>query len=90
MIARLLIGVVQAYRLLLRAWLGTQCRFTPTCSTYALDALRQHGAVSGSYLTAARILRCHPGCDGGHDPVPIHPPRIFSRLLGRQAGTPHP
>ncbi len=78
-----LIGVVRGYRLLLSPWLGSACRFTPTCSAYALDALTQHGAAAGSYLTLARLVRCHPWCDGGHDPVPaqLSRPKIFSRLL---------
>jgi uncharacterized protein len=67
---RLLIAVVQGYRLLLSPWLGSQCRFEPTCSRYALEALQQHGAARGSYLAARRVLRCHPWCAGGLDPVP--------------------
>lgn len=67
---RLLVGLVQGYRYLLSPWLGSQCRFTPTCSAYALQALQEHGAGAGSYLAARRILRCRPGCPGGHDPVP--------------------
>lgn len=78
--ARALIGVVQFYRLFLRAWLGAQCRFEPTCSTYALQALRQHGAAAGGALSAGRLLRCHPWCAGGCDPVPATPPRLFTRL----------
>jgi putative membrane protein insertion efficiency factor len=67
---KILIGIVQFYRLFLSAWLGSACRFTPTCSAYALEALQQHGAGRGSYLAARRIVRCHPWCAGGHDPVP--------------------
>ncbi len=81
MIRDLLVGLVKGYRLLLSPWLGSACRFTPTCSAYALQALEQHGAGAGSYLTLARLGRCHPWCDGGHDPVPAQPPRIFSRLM---------
>ena len=68
---RLLITVVKAYRLVLSPWLGTACRFEPTCSAYALQALALHGAASGSYLTLQRLARCHPWCQGGHDPVPV-------------------
>lgn len=68
----LLIGAVRAYRLLFSAWLGNQCRFEPTCSRYAIEALQRHGAAGGSYLAARRVLRCHPGCRGGYDPVPDH------------------
>ena len=65
-----LVLIVKGYRLLLSPWLGSQCRFEPTCSAYALQALQDHGAGAGSYLAARRILRCHPWCDGGFDPVP--------------------
>jgi uncharacterized protein len=76
-----LIGLVRGYRLLLKAWLGNVCRFEPSCSAYAIDALQQHGAAAGSYLAARRILRCHPWCVGGCDPVPATPPSLFTRLL---------
>ena len=79
MIRAALIGLVRGYRLLLSPWLGSACRFTPTCSAYSLQALEQHGAAAGSYLTFARIARCHPWCAGGHDPVPATKPRIFTR-----------
>ena len=70
----LLMGLVRAYRLLLSPWLGSACRFEPSCSAYALQALERHGALGGSALAAWRILRCHPGCAGGHDPVPDNAP----------------
>ena len=70
---RFLIGLVKAYRLLLSPWLGSSCRFTPTCSAYGLQALAMHGAAAGSYLTLKRIARCHPWCHGGQDPVPFEP-----------------
>ena len=80
----LLIGAVQFYRLLLKPWLGNACRFEPTCSAYALESLRRHGAAKGSLLASGRLLRCHPWCDGGCDPVPdrFSPPGagLFSRL----------
>ena len=79
MMRRLLIGLVKAYRLLLSPWLGSGCRFEPTCSVYALQALERHGAAAGSYLALRRLVRCHPWCDGGCDPVPEQRP--FSRLL---------
>ena len=81
MIRALLIGLVKGYRLLLSPWLGSACRFTPTCSAYALQALQDHGALLGSYFTVARLARCHPGCAGGFDEVPAHPPRLFTRLV---------
>jgi uncharacterized protein len=75
---RLLVAIVQGYRLLLSPWLGSQCRFEPTCSAYALQALQEHGAAGGSYLAARRILRCHPWCAGGLDPVPAAGPTSSS------------
>ena len=67
----LLIGLVHAYRLLASPFLGGHCRFTPTCSQYALEALRTHGALRGAWLAARRLLRCHPWRPGGLDPVPV-------------------
>lgn len=80
-----LIGLVRAYRLLLSPWLGSSCRFEPTCSAYALQALQTHGAAAGTYLSAARVLRCHPWCRGGLDPVPDAAPGLFRRLAARSA-----
>ncbi|MEY4753650.1 MAG: rane protein insertion efficiency factor YidD [Pseudomonadota bacterium] len=77
---RLMIAVVRFYRLFLSPWLGSACRFEPTCSAYALAALHMHGARTGGRLTVWRLLRCHPWCQGGHDPVPLAP-RLFSDLL---------
>ncbi len=70
MMRALLIGLVKGYRLLLSPWLGGACRFEPTCSVYAIEALQRHGAAGGSYLTLKRLGRCQPWCQGGHDPVP--------------------
>jgi putative membrane protein insertion efficiency factor len=83
MIQRLLIWLVKGYRLLLSPWLGSSCRFEPTCSRYALEALERHGAAIGSYLTLRRLLRCHPWCEGGCDPVPAERPRLFTRWTRR-------
>ena len=77
---RVLIALVQGYRYLLKPWLGNACRFEPTCSQYALDALRRHGALVGASLITTRLLRCHPWCQGGCDPVPEKRPGIFTRL----------
>jgi putative membrane protein insertion efficiency factor len=90
-----LVGAVRAYRFALSPWLGSACRFEPTCSAYALDALEKHGAVVGTMLTVGRVARCHPWCAGGHDPVPDTPPRFFSGLLARATraeppAQPHP
>lgn len=70
MMARILIWIVKAYQLVLSPFLGQQCRFYPTCSQYALEAIQKHGAVRGTYYTARRLGRCHPWCNGGHDPIP--------------------
>ncbi|MDO9072089.1 MAG: membrane protein insertion efficiency factor YidD [Rubrivivax sp.] len=98
---RLLMALVRGYRLLLKPWLGNACRFEPTCSAYALQALERHGAVAGTALTGWRILRCHPWCDGGCDPVPENLPRPVAGLFTRlgltldaappsEPGPPHP
>ncbi|MBV1867649.1 MAG: membrane protein insertion efficiency factor YidD [Marinosulfonomonas sp.] len=68
--AKILSLPVRAYRLLLSPWVGNSCRYQPTCSAYALDALEQHGAIRGSWLAAKRIARCHPWGKSGFDPVP--------------------
>jgi putative membrane protein insertion efficiency factor len=63
-------SLIRAYQLALSPMLGPRCRFYPSCSQYALEAIESHGAVRGSWLTARRICRCHPFHDGGFDPVP--------------------
>ena len=68
---RVLAWPIRAYRYFLSPWLGSACRFEPTCSRYAEDAIRRHGALRGMSLAARRLLRCRPGCPGGYDPVPI-------------------
>jgi putative membrane protein insertion efficiency factor len=73
MLRRALLAAIRGYRLVLSPWLGSHCRFEPTCSQYALDAIERHGAGVGSYLAARRVLRCHPWCVGGRDPVPGRP-----------------
>ena len=75
---QVLMAAVRGYRLLLSPWLGSSCRFEPTCSAFALRALELHGAAAGSYLTLHRLARCNPLCAGGHDPVPEHPRRLFA------------
>ena len=72
---------IQAYRRLISPWLGLHCRFTPSCSAYALQALEVHGPVKGLWLAARRILRCHPLGGFGEDPVPP---------AGQQTGTRRP
>ncbi|MEL7026426.1 MAG: membrane protein insertion efficiency factor YidD [Pseudomonadota bacterium] len=61
---------VRAYRLVLSPWVGASCRFHPTCSAYALEALETHGGIKGAYLTIKRIARCHPWGGSGIDNVP--------------------
>ena len=65
-----LIGLLKLYRVAISPWLGVNCRFQPTCSEYAIEAIREHGAVKGSWLAAQRIGRCHPWGGSGYDPVP--------------------
>ncbi len=62
--------LVRVYRFWLKPWLGNTCRFEPSCSAYALQALKQHGAARGAALAGWRLLRCHPWCEGGCDAVP--------------------
>lgn len=68
--ARLLALPIHGYRLFLSPWLGKNCRFEPTCSAYALEALDRHGALTGGWLALRRIARCHPWGSSGYDPVP--------------------
>lgn len=68
---RLLLTLVDAYRLLARPLMPAACRFHPSCSDYAREALSRHGAATGVFLSARRLLRCHPLNPGGPDPVPL-------------------
>lgn len=70
MMAGLLIRVIKVYQYCISPLLGRHCRFYPSCSQYAVDSLRSHGAVKGFLLTAKRLAKCHPFHPGGHDPVP--------------------
>ena len=65
-----LIALIEGYRLLLSPFFGTQCRYYPTCSAYAREAIETHGAARGTWLAVKRVLRCHPWHAGGVDPVP--------------------
>ena len=70
MLAKLMLGLIQFYRYAISPLIPPRCRYTPTCSQYALEAVQKYGALKGGWLAAKRIARCHPlgGC--GHDPVP--------------------
>nr|WP_305857392.1 membrane protein insertion efficiency factor YidD [Balneatrix alpica] len=75
MIKALLRGLIRGYQWFISPLLGSNCRFTPSCSAYALEALEQHGALRGSWLAAKRLARCHPfSRHHGWDPVPGHQP----------------
>jgi len=65
-----LIQLVRLYRLAISPWLGPNCRFDPSCSSYAIEALQVHGILRGTWLAMKRIGRCHPWGDSGYDPVP--------------------
>jgi putative membrane protein insertion efficiency factor len=68
--AYLLALPVRAYRLIFSPWVGHSCRYEPTCSAYALEALQTHGGLRGGWLALRRILRCNPWGNCGYDPVP--------------------
>ncbi|MES2757358.1 MAG: membrane protein insertion efficiency factor YidD [Pseudomonadota bacterium] len=68
--SKLLVWLLRAYQLLLSPMMGQSCRFYPTCSNYAIEAVRTHGAARGAWLSARRVCKCHPWHDGGVDLVP--------------------
>ncbi len=70
---KILILLLKMYQLGISPYLGRNCRFHPTCSSYAREAITRHGALRGSWMTARRIARCHPWHEGGVDPVPPSP-----------------
>lgn len=65
-----LVVLIRLYRLLISPWLGNRCRFHPSCSEYAIEALERHGPFRGTFLAVKRVGRCHPWHPGGYDPVP--------------------
>jgi putative membrane protein insertion efficiency factor len=68
--SKILIGLIKCYQWCLSPFIGNSCRFFPSCSNYAIEAIEKHGALKGGYLSVKRLGRCHPWCEGGHDPVP--------------------
>lgn len=66
----LLLGLIAVYRYAISPMLGRNCRFMPSCSEYASEAIHRHGSVRGGWLALRRVLRCHPWNPGGYDPVP--------------------
>lgn len=66
---KLLIKLLHFYKKQISPFLGNNCRFTPTCSTYAIEAIQKYGAAKGTWMAFKRLLRCNPFCKGGHDPV---------------------
>ena len=83
LVARALMAFVSLYRRLISPLLPSTCRFHPSCSEYALGALREHGALRGSWLAIRRVGRCHPWNEGGLDPVPPKEPGLLTP--GREA-----
>lgn len=73
-----LLLLLRSYKLLLSPWLGSNCRFTPSCSAYAMEAIQIHGAAAGCWLAVKRLLRCHPWGASGQDPVPINSRASFT------------
>ncbi len=88
-VKHLFIALVKSYRLLISPALGSSCRFEPSCSAFAMDALRLHGSVWGIVLTLQRIARCHPWCAGGLDPVPLSVPTLSLGWLTRLVSSFH-
>lgn len=70
MLARILISGIRVYQWAIAPWLPPACRYTPSCSQYAVEAIERHGAARGGRLALRRLLRCHPLAAGGFDPVP--------------------
>jgi putative membrane protein insertion efficiency factor len=88
-VARLLVLPIRAYQRWISPAMGQHCRFAPSCSSYAVEALQLHGALRGSWLALRRLSRCHPWNPGGHDPVPLpaaDPVPLPSRTSTKMAG----
>jgi putative membrane protein insertion efficiency factor len=76
MTAKLLLGLIRLYQVTLSPYTGGCCRFEPSCSRYAAQAIREHGAVRGTWLGICRLARCHPLGRSGYDPVPTPAPHV--------------
>jgi putative membrane protein insertion efficiency factor len=83
-VKRLLIWLLQGYRFAISPLYGQVCRYHPSCSAYALEAVTVHGSLRGTWLAVRRVGRCHPWAAGGHDPVP---PAVTSREPRQPAHT---
>lgn len=83
MVSKLLLSLIRLYQLMISPMFAPSCRFHPTCSHYAIEAIRQHGALKGSFLAIKRVLRCHPGNAGGYDPVPPCSHSVNATELGQ-------
>ncbi len=70
MVKKMMLAMIRLYQTGISPYIGAHCRFTPTCSRYAYEAIVKYGAVKGGYLTVRRLLKCHPFHAGGYDPVP--------------------
>lgn len=70
MLNKFFIAIIRVYQICISPLLGPHCRFTPTCSQYAIEAINLHGIIKGTFLSIKRISKCHPFHDGGYDPVP--------------------
>jgi len=76
---RIVMGLIWLYRTCLSPFLGSNCRYYPSCSAYAHEAVDRHGVVRGGWLATRRILRCHPWHEGGFDPVPCEPEKGLNK-----------
>jgi putative membrane protein insertion efficiency factor len=90
MTAKLLIALIRAYQLTLSPFVGGACRFQPSCSVYALEAVERHGAWRGSLLAARRLSKCHPFGASGFDPVPDPPAAACAAASALRASAPKP
>ena len=79
MVRSALLLLIKGYRYLLSPWMAASCRYEPSCSAYAYQAIERHGALAGTGLAGWRLLRCHPWCEGGCDPVPDRLPPLMSK-----------